>query len=72
MATKDTELLETVNDELKVIQGALVQVRAVQKALEGSRDTLNFVKNVLTQRKDEIPADARKDATRDSWKEARS
>lgn len=50
MATKDDELLETVVDELKTVDGALLAARTVTKALEGARDTLRFVRNVLENR----------------------
>lgn len=72
MATKDPELIQAIDDELKLVDGALIQIRAVQKALEGSRDTLRYIKNVIAQRKGEVPAEAQATATRDSWRAARS
>lgn len=54
MATKDDELIETIDAELAVLHGALVQVRNITKALEGSRDTLRFVRTVILQRPKEV------------------
>lgn len=72
MATRDEELISELDDALKVTEGSLIQVRHIQKALEGARDTLRFVRNVLTSRQSEIPDEAIRDVKRRQWQGARS
>ena len=48
--TKDSELIDQVTDELRSVDAALIASRNTQKALEGCRDTLRYIRNVLENR----------------------
>jgi hypothetical protein len=47
MPTKDSELIDTLDVELREVDGALIQIRQLTKRLESARDTLRYVRNVI-------------------------